>query len=74
MKVSYYGHSCFEVEITGKKILFDPFISPNELAKNINLEEISPDYILVSHGHFDHVADLISIAKQSSSKVIILTL
>jgi L-ascorbate metabolism protein UlaG (beta-lactamase superfamily) len=70
MKVTYYGHSCFEVEITGKKILFDPFISPNELAKNINLEEISPDYILVSHGHFDHIADLISIAKRRSCKVI----
>lgn len=70
MKITYFGHSCFQVEVEGKKLLFDPFISPNELAKNIDINEIHPDYILVSHGHEDHIADLVSIAKRSGAKII----
>lgn len=70
MIITYYGHACFEVEVSGKKLLFDPFISPNELAKNIDITSIKPDYILISHGHEDHVADAVEIAKQSGAKVI----
>lgn len=70
MKFTCYGQSSFELETGGIKLLFDPFISPNELAKNIDVKSLKPDYILVSHGHGDHVADLISIQKQSGAKVI----
>lgn len=70
MKITYYGHSCFEVTIANKKLLFDPFISKNELAKNVNVDEIKPDFILVSHGHFDHIDDVPKIAKQSGATVI----
>ena len=70
MKITYYGQSCFLVETQGKKLLFDPFISPNEMAKDIEVEKIEADYILVSHGHQDHVADLISIAQRTGAKVI----
>jgi L-ascorbate metabolism protein UlaG (beta-lactamase superfamily) len=68
--VTYYGHSCFEVVIHNKKLLFDPFISYNPLAKSIDMSTIKPDYILVSHGHNDHIADCVQIAKQSGAKVI----
>lgn len=70
MKFTYYGHSCFAVETAGKKILFDPFISYNELAKSIDINAIEADFILVSHGHGDHVADLIPIGKRTGAKVI----
>jgi L-ascorbate metabolism protein UlaG (beta-lactamase superfamily) len=70
MNITYYGHSCFGVEINGKNLLFDPFISPNELAKNININTIKADYILISHGHEDHIADAESIAKRTGAKVI----
>lgn len=70
MKVTYYGHSCFMVEAKGKKLLFDPFISPNPLASHVRVEEIRPDYIFVSHGHEDHLADLVTIAKQSNALVV----
>lgn len=70
MKITYFGHSCFQVEVSGKKILFDPFIRPNELAKNIDVSKIKPDYILISHGHEDHIADAIEIAQSSGAKVI----
>jgi L-ascorbate metabolism protein UlaG (beta-lactamase superfamily) len=70
MNIIYYGHSCFGVEINGKHLLFDPFISPNELAKGVDVTTVKADYILVSHGHIDHVADLVSIAKRTNAKVI----
>lgn len=70
MNITYYGHSCFGVEINGKNLLFDPFISPNELAKNININTIKADYILISHGHEDHIADAEAIAKRTGAKVI----
>lgn len=70
MKYNYYGHSCFLVETNGKKLLFDPFISGNELAKNINIANIEADYILVSHGHMDHIADCVAIAQATGAKVI----
>ena len=70
MKVTYYGHACFSVEVNGKVLLFDPFISHNELAKHIDISTIKADYILLSHGHEDHVADVPAIAKRTGAKVI----
>lgn len=70
MVITYYGHSCFSVEVSGKKLLFDPFISGNPLAKNIVVNEINADYILLSHGHEDHVADAEGIAKRTGATVI----
>lgn len=70
MKLSFYGHSCFSVEIKGKKILFDPFISFNELASAIDVSGIEADYIFLSHGHADHIADAISIANRTGAKVV----
>lgn len=63
MQVTYYGHSCFSVTVNGKHLLFDPFIRPNELAKNIDVKKIKADYILISHGHEDHTADAVELAK-----------
>ena len=70
MKFTYYGHSCFAVNIEGKDLLFDPFITHNELAKNIDVNGIAADYIFLSHGHEDHVADCISIATRTGAKVV----
>jgi len=70
MKTTYYGQSTFMLEAGGKKLLFDPFISPNPAAKDIDINSLKPDYILVSHGHGDHVADLLDIQKSSGAKVI----
>lgn len=70
MKITYYGHSCFAVETKGKKLLFDPFISPNPLAKHIDITKIEADYILISHGHEDHIADAIEVTKSTDATVI----
>ncbi len=70
MKFTYYGHACFAVQAGGKTLLFDPFITPNPLAKNIDIREVAADFILVSHGHGDHVADVAEIANRTGATVI----
>lgn len=70
MNLSYYGQSCFSVEINEKTLLFDPFISPNHLAKHIDVDKIKADYILLSHGHSDHITDCISIAGRTGAELI----
>jgi len=67
MKLTYYGHASFAVEIEGKTILFDPFISPNSQAKHIDIKSLKPDFIFLSHGHGDHVADVVAIAQNSNA-------
>ncbi|MCP4123020.1 MAG: metal-dependent hydrolase [Bacteroidetes bacterium] len=70
MKLTYYGHACFLLETGGKKILFDPFIKPNPLASHIDVDAIEADYILITHGHEDHVADALEIAKRTGATVV----
>jgi L-ascorbate metabolism protein UlaG (beta-lactamase superfamily) len=70
MKVTYYGHACFGAQIAGRHLLFDPFITPNELAKHIDIKSVPADYILVSHGHQDHMADAADIANRTGATII----
>ncbi|MDR2463928.1 MAG: metal-dependent hydrolase [Verrucomicrobiales bacterium] len=70
MKLTYFGHSCFAVEAAGKTLLFDPFITPNPLAAHLDIDSIKADYILLSHGHADHVADAVAIARRTGATVI----
>ncbi len=70
MKTTYYGHSCFSVQAAGKTLLFDPYITENPLASAIDINRIPADYILVSHGHEDHLNDAVSIAQRTGALVI----
>ncbi|MCS7000530.1 MAG: metal-dependent hydrolase [Bacteroidota bacterium] len=71
MNLTYYGHSCFAVELpSGERLLFDPFITANPLAAGIDIETITADYILISHGHGDHIADAVTVAKRTGALVI----
>lgn len=70
IELTFLGHSSFLVGIQDKKILFDPFISPNAKAAHINVDELRADYVLLSHGHEDHVADAEKIAKASNSTLV----
>src|SRR5436190_6733834 len=70
MQFTSCGHACFSVEAVDKTLLFDPFITPNPLAKGIDAGKIAADFILVSHGHGDHVADVSDIAKRTGATVI----
>lgn len=70
MRFTYFGHSCFQIEVNNKILLFDPFIGGNPNAGEIKINELKPNYILISHGHGDHIADAVAIAKQSNATVI----
>lgn len=65
MDITYYGHACFAINTKSKSLLFDPFISSNDLAKDIDIDKIKCDYILISHGHGDHVEDAERIGKNN---------
>ncbi|MDT8411831.1 MAG: metal-dependent hydrolase [Vicingaceae bacterium] len=70
MELTFYGHACFSVKTQGNIILFDPFISPNPKAAHIDVTTLAADYILLSHGHEDHVADAENIAKRTGAKLV----
>ncbi|MCB0647627.1 MAG: metal-dependent hydrolase [Saprospiraceae bacterium] len=70
MKLTFFGQSCFLIETLGKQLLIDPMISPNPMASGIDINALKPDYILLTHGHYDHVADAETIGKQAGSTVI----
>ena len=70
INLTFYGHSCFLVELDGMSLLFDPFITGNDKAANIDIKSIKPDVILLSHGHADHVLDAEDIAKNSGAKLV----
>lgn len=65
----YLGQSCVEFDFDGTKVLIDPFISYNPLAAHISIDELKPAYIFLSHGHQDHVVDVVDIQKSSNAVV-----
>lgn len=70
MKVTYYGHACVLITLkTGTKILVDPFITDNPQAP-LALKDITADYILATHGHNDHIDDLVPLAKRDKIPVV----
>jgi L-ascorbate metabolism protein UlaG (beta-lactamase superfamily) len=70
MKITYLGHSTLSIETKDKTLLIDPFITGNELAKDIDINNLQADYILVTHAHQDHILDVEAIAKRTGAKVI----
>lgn len=71
MKITFLGHATLLIETGDKILLVDPFISGNDKAKDkIKLEDIKPDYILVTHAHQDHILDVESIAKASDATIV----
>ncbi|HJS19011.1 MAG TPA: metal-dependent hydrolase [Anaerolineales bacterium] len=68
-KITWYGHAALGLETGGYKIVVDPFLNGNPAA-SISPEAIEADYILISHGHGDHVGDSIAIAKRTGATVI----
>jgi L-ascorbate metabolism protein UlaG (beta-lactamase superfamily) len=70
MKITYYGHACFSAQVARKNLLFDPFITGNALAKAIDPAKLPADYILISHGHADHLGDALEIAQRTGATLI----
>jgi L-ascorbate metabolism protein UlaG (beta-lactamase superfamily) len=69
MKITYLSHSCFLLETSSHTLIIDPYLSNNPLAQ-VKPADIRCDYVLVTHGHFDHVGDALEIAKSNDATII----
>lgn len=67
--LTYFSHSAFKIENERYTLLVDPFLTGNPTA-SVKPDELEPDYILVTHGHGDHLGDTIDIAKRTGATVI----
>lgn len=71
MKLTYFGHSAFQIETNGTTILVDPFITGNKHAEGIvEPGDLNPDVILLTHAHGDHWGDTPAIAGRTGAQVV----
>lgn len=68
-QLTWYGHATLGLETAGKKLLIDPFFSGNPAAST-TADKVDADFILVSHGHGDHIGDTVAIAQRTGAQVI----
>ncbi|MFW5713053.1 MAG: metal-dependent hydrolase [Brevefilum sp.] len=68
-ELTWIGHATFGLETSGYKLLIDPYLRENPVA-SIDVETVEADYILITHGHSDHVGDTIEIAQRTGAMVI----
>jgi len=67
MEIKFHGHSCFELSEGGTRVLVDPFLKPNNPAAVLTGDEVTPTHIAISHGHADHMADAVPVAKRTGA-------
>lgn len=71
MQIKYFGHSALEIQTANVTLLFDPFITGNPSAESvITADSLSPDVIILTHAHFDHWGDTLTIAKRTGALVV----
>ncbi len=71
MKITFYGHASLQIEVSGKTILVDPFISANPKAAHININELKFDYLFLTHAHQDHTLDVEHLMQFNTEAVIV---
>lgn len=69
LEIRFHGHSSVQVTSEGHSIMIDPFISGSPVAAT-NLEDISVQYILLTHGHQDHILDAAELAKKNDATIV----
>jgi L-ascorbate metabolism protein UlaG (beta-lactamase superfamily) len=69
MEIRFLGHAAFELSDGARRVLIDPFLTGNPKAA-VAADELSPDAILLTHGHGDHLGDTVSIAQRTGADVV----
>src|SRR5436309_1028010 len=69
LELTWYGHACWSIATGGQTLLVDPFFDDNP-ASPVKANSVSADFILLTHGHFDHVADAVQIARRTGATVV----
>ena len=67
--IHFHGHSCFTIELGEHRLLIDPFITGNPVAK-VSADDLDPTHIILTHGHGDHLGDTVEIAKRTGAQVL----
>jgi L-ascorbate metabolism protein UlaG (beta-lactamase superfamily) len=70
MEIKFHGQSCFELSDGEKTVLTDPFLKPNNPVAVATADEVKADVIAISHGHADHIADAIPVAKRTGATAV----
>lgn len=70
LKLTYYGHSTFAIEVNGMKLVVDPFFAPHNPLAPVAVDGIEADFILLTHGHGDHTASAPALATRTGALVI----
>jgi L-ascorbate metabolism protein UlaG (beta-lactamase superfamily) len=69
MKLTYFGHSCFLLEVAGARIVLDPFLQENPHGR-VSLDRVPCDFVLCSHAHEDHTCDALELARLHSATIV----
>jgi L-ascorbate metabolism protein UlaG (beta-lactamase superfamily) len=67
MEIKFHGQSCFELSDGEAKLLVDPFLKPNNPVAVTSGDEVEPTHIALSHGHADHIADAVPVARRTGA-------
>ena len=73
MEITFHGHACFELSATHITALVDPFLAPNNPAAQVTADDVEPTHVLLTHGHGDHIADAVAIAKRTERSCVAIT-
>ena len=69
INITWFGHNAWSIETAGHTLLVDPFLNDSPTAP-VKADAVKADFILLSHGHGDHLGDTVAIAKRTSAKVL----
>src|ERR1044072_7907562 len=67
MEIKFHGQSCFELSEGGTSLLIDPFLKPNNPIAVATAEDVDPTHIALTHGHADHMADVVAVATRTGA-------
>jgi L-ascorbate metabolism protein UlaG (beta-lactamase superfamily) len=70
MEIRFLGHAAFEITDGDSRILIDPFLAPDNPAAAVGTDEVEPTHILLTHGHSDHTAHAVAVAKRTGAKCV----
>lgn len=68
MEIKFHGHSCFSLIEGDTKVVIDPFLKPNNPAAVETADEVEASHVFLTHGHVDHTADAVAVAKGGNAK------
>jgi L-ascorbate metabolism protein UlaG (beta-lactamase superfamily) len=70
--IHYIGHATFELSDGSSRVLIDPFLAPNNPSAGVSADDVHPTHILITHGHADHTADAVAVAKRTGAHCVAL--